>query len=75
MPLLPIENPMESKDYENIDQQWAALAFFGLKIAACLLAWFFFLRSVVLGFIVEERKGYRMIIGKLEAEKDSRKQK
>lgn len=70
VPLLPIENPMKSNDYENIDQQMAALAFYGLKIAACLFAWFFFLGSVSIGLTFEERKGYRMIIEKLEAEKD-----
>lgn len=75
VPLLPIENPMESNDYENIDQQRAALAFYGLKIAACLFAWFSFLGSVLIGSIIEERKGYRMIIEKLEAEGRKREQK
>ena len=72
-PLLPIVNPLktppEINDFRNMDQMWAGIAFFALKLGACLFAWTLFLYLTVIGFIHEERKGYKMIIERLEAEK------
>jgi hypothetical protein len=50
---------------------WAKIAFFALKVGACLFAWTLFLYFTVIGFIHEERKGYKMIIERLEAENEA----
>ena len=74
-PLLPIVNPLDTppeiNDFRNMDQMWAEIAFFSLKVGACLFGWTLFLYFTVIGFIHEERKGYRMIIDHLEAENEA----
>jgi|GEM_PF-2122405 len=66
IPLLPIENPMKGSPFENLAEQWQALAFYGMKIALCLVAGLILLFHILAGLIIEERKGYKMIIERLE---------